>query len=142
MYLKILFESLRNLLKSNPSIRNLGRFYRSYRFGDLGWKRIINNNPSVWFNYINKTKTKKVLVATSFGGELTMPILESLISASLSIRNADVQILLCDGLSACQLCDTTRFKSTNSFIQNGPSKFGCKNCFSTGNRIYRGWPWF
>ena len=116
MYLKILFESLRNLLKSNPSIRNLGRFYRSYRFGDLGWKRIINNNPTVWFNYINKTKTKKVLVATSFGGELTMPILESLISASLSIRNADVQILLCDGLSACQLCDTTRFKSTNSFI--------------------------
>lgn len=103
------------------------------KFGDLGWSKILKNSDEK----IIKSANKKILTATSFGGELSMPILESLVSAGLVVRGAEVHVLLCDGLSACQLCDTTRFSSTQNFIDKGISKTFCKNCYSTGDNIYK-----
>ncbi len=132
-------EDLRKLLKKSLILRRFGRKWRSLYYGDLGWSGILDKDRNFWEDKLkNQTLDKNVLVATSFGGELTMPILESMVSASLVLRGAKVNSLLCDGLPACQLCDTTKFSDINSFVKNGIPRTTCKDCFNSGNKIYNG----
>jgi hypothetical protein len=128
---------LSSLLKKSPKIRNLARHLRLSLFGDLGWSRILDSRE-VHENYTdNNPNPPKVLTATSFGGELSMPILESLVSASLVERGAEVHVLLCDGISACQLCDSTRYPDSRSFALRGIPPSTCKSCFKAGEKIYK-----
>lgn len=132
---KIQFKSF---LKRSTVIRNLGRRYRIYKFGDLGWRRLVGEDSQYWKDLLDKPQAKKkILTATSFGGELAMPMLESLISASLVARGAEVQILLCDGIPACQLCDSSKYPDSLSFAKDGIPSSTCKTCFRAGEKIYK-----
>ena len=134
-----LSDNFRDLLKKSLVLRRLGRKWRSFYFGDLGWSRILNKDRKFWNEKLkNQALDKHVLVATSFGGELTMPILESMVAASLVLRGAKVNSLLCDGLPACQLCDTTKFSDINTFVKKGIPKSTCRDCFNSGRKIYNG----
>lgn len=124
---------IRNFLKANPVIRNLARIGRTKYFGDLGWSKISDNVQNM-----SELEGEKhnVLIATSFGGEIAMTSVESLIAAALKVRGAKIHVFLCDGINACQLCDTTRFFDTNDFIKNGFPKYVCRSCYKSGAEIY------
>jgi hypothetical protein len=127
-----------SLLKKSTVIRNIGRHYRIRLYGDLGWEKIISKDKAYWRRCLEfPTKNKKILTATSFGGEISMPMLESLVAAALVLRGARVHTFLCDGLPACQLCDTTKFSNTKSFIENGIPAGTCEGCFNAGKNIYK-----
>ncbi len=128
----------REIFKKSRRLRNIGRWIRARVLGDLGWSTLIENNSQYWNAKLNDAGSNgKVLVATSFGGEVAMPIFESLISAGLIVRGVDVSVLLCDGLPACQLCDSTKFKNTEEFIEVGFTKKECAECFNVGQKIYK-----
>lgn len=112
--------------------KNEVRFLRLKLIGDLGWKKIIGDK-----DIVPSFPSKKVLLATSFGGEPTITSVESLLGASLLVRNAEVEVLLCDGLKACQLCYYSRFPSTSSFLEDGLSKRFCSSCFNSGHTIFK-----
>jgi len=131
-------KKLTAILKKSTKLRNLGRRYRMAKFGDLGWADIVAKDSFYWKKLLERPqRKKKILTATSFGGELSMPLLESLISASLVTRGAQVHILLCDGIPACQLCDSTKYPDSHSFAVNGIPPSVCKNCFKSGEKIYK-----
>lgn len=121
-------KTLRAQLKSIPTLRNIARAYRSLSFSDLGWSKIQ-------FDAAIKSN-KKILIATGFGGEIAMTSVESLIAAGLKVRGADVHTLICDGISACQLCDTTRFASDYEFINRGFPNWVCAACARAGSNCY------
>lgn len=128
----------RSILKKNILIRNLARRYRSRKFGDLGWKKLRDEEKEYWSKINSLHPEKQVLVATSFGSEITITTVESLIAAALKVRGVEVDILLCDGLPACQLCDTTKFNKIKNFAKDGIPKSTCKECFKSGERVYEG----
>ena len=126
-------NKLRKWLKSNSNIRNIARISRTRYFGDLGWSKIANNIDTL-INH--EAKHPNILIATSFGGEIAMTAVESLLAGALKVRGANVHILLCDGIQACQLCDTTRFSGTSKFVDTGLPKYVCRSCHLAGKRVY------
>ena len=95
------------------------------------WQSILQTQPELWQAALEKAKTgSKILIATSVGGDLHMISVESLLAVALTLRGADVHILLCDGvLPACFWCDATFYPNDSYFVQNGPQKDLCKTCF-------------
>ena len=76
------------------------------------------NEPSLWKDLVRaerdywKTAKKRaqggprILVASSMGGYPLGALLESVLAVALTLRGAQVDILLCDGLlPACQLTE-------------------------------------
>ncbi|MDB2338300.1 hypothetical protein N9V66_06390, partial [Amylibacter sp.] len=127
------YNSIRDWIKSQPTLRNFARIFRTKIFGDLSWSRFADNIQEEKKSII---KRPNILVATSFGGEVAITAVESLLSAALTVRGANVHVLLCDGIAACQLCDITRFSSTKNFVENGLPKYVCKACCKAGMKIY------
>ncbi|MCU0533625.1 MAG: hypothetical protein MUD14_06985 [Hydrococcus sp. Prado102] len=95
------------------------------------WQEVLQKQPKLWHSALEGAKTgSKILIATSIGGDLHMMSVESLLAVALTLRGADVHILLCDGvLPACFWCDATFYPNDNLFVKNGPQKDLCKSCF-------------
>tara|TARA_B100000242_G_scaffold294395_1_gene277178 strand:- start:17145 stop:18839 length:1695 start_codon:yes stop_codon:yes gene_type:complete len=107
------------------------------------WQRLNQKNlyPS-WKNLSSKANLKKenitkVLMAPSVGGHVPMFNIESLVGAALVEREADVDILLCDGvLPVCLECEHVKFSSQGliaRLIDDGPKKL-CGSCFKPAEK--------
>ncbi|MBW4620682.1 MAG: capsule biosynthesis protein [Cyanosarcina radialis HA8281-LM2] len=95
------------------------------------WDRIVQTNPTLWAAALEKAKNgSKILIATSIGGDIHSISVESLLAVALTLRGAEVHILLCDGiLPACSWCDATFYPDDRIFANNGPKKDLCRSCF-------------
>lgn len=79
----------------------------------------------------------RILVATSGGGHLACASLEGVLAAALVLRNADVHVLLCDGvLPACLECDYARYPDFARFAETGPQEDRCDSCFAPARDMY------
>ena len=80
---------------------------------------------------------KRVLVATSDGGYLEGVTFESMLACALTLRGAEVHVLLCDrALTACHECSYDRVAGTRSLVQHGPQRLLCPGCFEAGRRAF------
>lgn len=109
---------------------------KSYRYPD--WTEILKNDQQLWKNSLrNSHQGPKILLATSMGSLPTAVIMDSLLAVALTLRGANVHILLCDTfLPACLMCEIGLIRPKN-FIRQGPRNYFCKNCFSPAYEMFQ-----
>jgi hypothetical protein len=79
---------------------------------------------------------EKILIATSTGGHLSAMTMDTLLTAALQQRGAEVQALLCDAaLPACMLAEKHILPDEERFLAEGPRPM-CRHCFAAGTRAY------
>jgi hypothetical protein len=81
----------------------------------------------------------KVLIATSTGALTSVTPIESLLAVALTLRGADVHILLCDGvLPACLMCQMTEKPTPEpaELARHGPQRSLCAPCFKSAAAMY------
>ncbi len=74
-------------------------------------------------------------MATGTGSHWAMSGFESVLAASLKLRGASVDVLLCDGiLPACQECDVRLFPG-NRLVSEGAAPL-CNTCFAPAEKMF------
>jgi putative flippase GtrA len=125
------FSSIVSGFKSNFRTHRLLRLLRPYSPARPVWRAIAGTRtfPAAVSNAC------RVLVATSTGSHWAMSGFESVIVASLKLRGASVEVLLCDGiLPACQECDIRLFPD-NRLIKEGTAPL-CGTCFAPAEKMF------
>ena len=102
----------------------------------FNWRKIIDISKNVWSNALDLSKSGiPVLVATSLGGYNQGAVVESVLAVALTLRGANVEILLCDQfLPACQLTKIQKI-SPSELTFHGQQRL-CNLCFKSGLTIY------
>jgi hypothetical protein len=119
--------------------RRVERKLRALGPGYPEWRRIIGASADLW-NAATAPRPGKprVLIATNVGSHLPATSLESVLAAALTLRGAEVDILLCDELlPACLAADATWYSDTARFARRGPQADLCADCYRPGERMYR-----
>jgi hypothetical protein len=125
MRLKLLRTAQRLVQAVKPDIDQPD--WRPILAGD-GWRRAVDAARG----------GPRILIGTAVGGHLPSTTLESLLAVALTLRGADVQVLLCDEeLPACLRSHVTAVPSEEDFIREGPQGSGCIRCYSSGAAMYR-----
>jgi hypothetical protein len=106
------------------------------------WQQILGNDWEEWQQVLQKAQGgPQVLLATSTGGHLPVATLESLLAVALTLRGAEVHILLCDeALPACQECVISNYpdqEQQEHLVKFGPSRSHCHDCFAHAFAMYR-----
>lgn len=79
----------------------------------------------------------KVLLATSLGGHDGVTPVESLLAVALTLRGAEVHLLLCDAfLPACMLATLRKPEHHARFVTEGPQSHLCARCWGQGRAIF------
>lgn len=72
----------------------------------------------------------EVLLATSLGAHLPSVTMDSALAVALTVRGAQVRVLLCDQfLPACMLSEINWYPDPAQFAERGPSDDLCRHCF-------------
>ena len=101
------------------------------------WRALLAHETDAWASAKAGTKTRRVLIATQVGLHFTANTIDSLLAVALTLRGAQVDVLLCDAaLSACMIAEHTLAPSVKRFARVGPSADFCAVCQSAGNRLY------
>lgn len=103
------------------------------------WRNILSGERDFWDSALEAAKDgPNVLVATNTGGHIPSSTLEGLLAAALTIRGANVHVMLCDeALPACLLSTTGFYPDHRQFARYGPSRDTCKGCYPPASRMYR-----
>jgi hypothetical protein len=127
----------RNILKKSPTIKRYARWYYTKKKA-FNWLALINNSNSLWKNLIeNSINKKQILIATSVGYNMSATTVESLLAVALTLRNAHVDILLCDAaLPACMACEISLYRKKHLNNDTSLSKKLCKTCKSAGYNAF------
>lgn len=101
------------------------------------WQGLIAKDKNEWRQAQAAPKNKRVLVATSIGSHLPAMQMESALAAALKLRDAEVEVLLCDAiLPGCQMCEPRLFPSSRDFAEHGPQSRLCGDCYRPGRQVY------
>jgi len=125
-----------------PRLWRASRLARRWYYAHAGaypdWRSLILAEAQLWQTARAGARGgPRVLMATSIGSYAHAATLESVLSAALTFRGAEVHVLLCDGaMTACAECDASLYPDLTRFAQHGPSRDLCKNCFSPAERVY------
>jgi hypothetical protein len=126
-----------------PRLWRASRLARRWYYAHAGaypdWRTLISSEAELWQSArAGAAGGPRVLMATSIGSYAHAATLESVLSAALTFRGAEVHALLCDGvMTACAECDASLYPNLGKFAQHGPSRDLCRNCFSPAERVYR-----
>lgn len=127
----IMLKRALSQLKSNFRFQRLLRFIRIYSPARPNWPNIIGTSTFPAANPL----AQRVLVASSTGSHWPMTGFESVLAASLRLRAASVDVLLCDGvLPACQECDVRLFPAGH-FTREGTAPL-CRTCFAPAEKMF------
>lgn len=102
------------------------------------WSRALLSEGRKWDEAVQAAKSgPRVLIGTSIGSYAHAVSLESALAVALTLRGADVHVLLCDGsMPACAECDASLYPNIGTFAANGPKKDLCRDCYWPAERIY------
>jgi hypothetical protein len=133
---------VREALRKSRWLRRAVRWLRSKSAADPGWDRLLRDAIAAreWREALAAASSgTRVLLGTSLGGHWAGTTLESLLAVALTLRGAQVEVLLCDGvLAACQLCELRGFKDAASFAREGPQASLCRPCLAHGLEVFEG----
>jgi hypothetical protein len=106
--------------------------------GQPDWSTILRRDRTRWHEALRAAENgPKVLIATTVGGQLPATHLESALAIALTLRGADVHILLCDGrLPACQQAQIGQFPDPAEFAARGPASL-CDACHRPAAAMYK-----
>ncbi len=102
------------------------------------WSAVLTRDGAQWSRFLGASRGgPRVLVATSTGGFSAGVTMESLLAASLTVRGAEVDVLLCDHLlPACLQCELGLYPRLSNFVRHGPSRDLCGVCYAPGAKLY------
>ncbi len=103
------------------------------------WRKLLQIDNGLWTRALSSNVNgPRVLIGTSAGGFLPGAIVESMLAVALTLRGAQVHILLCDELlPACIQAMLNFLPSQSEFAANGPQQHLCAKCFSPGYEMYK-----
>jgi hypothetical protein len=135
-------DLLRDQIRRVPALERRARLMtrrRRLATGQPDWASILAPEREEWEQALAAAKGgARVLVATSVGSHLAGTTLESALAAALTLRGAEVDVLLCDSaLPACLAADVTWYPDQRQFSRHGPSEDLCHGCFESGARVFR-----
>jgi hypothetical protein len=118
--------------------RRVERKIRAFGAGYPDWRAIIGASGDTWARAsAPRAARRKVLIGTDVGSHLPATSLESVLAAALTLRDAEVEILLCDELlPACLAADATWYADTHRFAARGPQADLCADCYRPAARMY------
>jgi Capsule polysaccharide biosynthesis protein len=118
------------------SLRRLG-ILRHYP-GFFQWRRFLRTRRAEWRAQLAKQAgARRVLIAGWVGADAACATLEGLLTAALSLRGAQVDVLLCDSaLPACLYCGLSN--AGPHFAERGPQDRLCADCSRKGQYYYEG----
>ena len=107
-------------------------------FDQPDWRPILRRARGAWRRALDEARHgPRVLVATAVGGHLPSTTLESLVAVALTLRGANVHLLLCDErLPACLRSHVTAVPSDDAFVREGPQTSTCILCYASGAAMY------
>jgi hypothetical protein len=119
-----------SIVKRSPTLYRLGLRYL-LRNQTSEWGRLFSTNRELWQKSLQKREKKpKVLMATGIAGYSNGALLESMLSAALTLRGADVQVLLCgDILGACII---TKHPELQNLNEKNSKSVRCDACTVLG----------
>ena len=79
----------------------------------------------------------RVLIATNIGGHGPVSMMESMLAAALAVRDADVEIVLCDGiLPGCLRAEHSDLPDPAVLAERKLSETLCPSCFWRGRSMF------
>lgn len=118
------------------------RLYRAYRRREQqryypDWRSILADGAALWRDALERARTGPgVLLATSMGGLPTAVIMDSFLAVALTLRGANVRLLLCDSsLPACLMAEIGLFRPA-ALAGHGPQRYLCHQCQPIGESVY------
>jgi hypothetical protein len=104
----------------------------------LAWGQLLDAHRDAWEQARRSAADgPRILIATSTGGHGMAAPVESLLAMALTLRGANVSILLCDAfLPACSMATLGEIASLREFINSGLSNTKCPKCFKKGRSIF------
>jgi hypothetical protein len=102
------------------------------------WRPLLEHDAAMWQSAkAAAAKGPRILVATSVGGHMPGTILESVLAVALTLRGANVHLLLCDKvLPACLLAAVPVVRDPELFATEGPQACLCDRCFDGAFDMY------
>lgn len=102
------------------------------------WRPILRASAAEWQQALQTARSgPPVLIATTVGGHVPSTTLESLLAVALTLRGAQVHLLLCDkALPACLRSHVSADSSDEAFVRDGPQGHACIGCYSSGAALY------
>jgi hypothetical protein len=119
--------------------RRVERKIRALGPGYPDWRAILGASSEAWTDASAPRPGKpRILIATNVGSHLPATSLESVLGAALTLRGAEVEILICDELlPACLAADATWYADARRFALRGPQADLCADCYRPAERMYR-----
>jgi hypothetical protein len=101
------------------------------------WRNIISTNELLWQQARKRSeKGPRILIATAVGGHPQFTVVESLIAVALTLRGAEVDILLCDqALPACLRAKISSI-TPQALGREGLARTFCAHCIATGQSVF------
>jgi len=128
---------LKKIAKKSKLFKRIYYAYRRSKYIYPDWKNILYKNSVIWEKAKNPIgNKKKILLATSFGGIPTAAILDSFLAIALTLRGAEVHILLCDKILPACLMTEVGLIGQKTLEIHGPKKHLCKFCHAAGRIIF------
>ncbi len=85
-----------------------------------------------------EAKGARVLIATDVGLHFGASRFDSLLAVALTLRGAQVDVLLCDGaLPACMIGDVSWYPTLDRFTERGPQADFCDHCYPPAADAWR-----
>jgi hypothetical protein len=110
-----------------PRVRNLP-----------AWSTRLATNPGLWEEAKKRSREgPPVLLATTVGGLEHASVLESVLAVALTLRHANVHILLCDSmLPGCQRAEIALASNPGVLERYELPRVLCADCTKTGETLY------
>ncbi len=96
------------------------------------WRALLAGDPDGYARALASSRGgPAVLLATGVGGHLAVAALDGLLAAALTMRGAQVHVLLCDGtLPACELLTLDTIADPEAFFRTGAPRDKCRACLA------------
>lgn len=102
------------------------------------WVQLLNKDRELWITALSQAKNgPHILIATSAGGFVPGAIVESTLAVALTLRGAQVHILLCDEVLPGCIQGMLHTSDAEEYAKYGPQHRLCADCFAPGHEMYR-----
>jgi hypothetical protein len=101
------------------------------------WAQLLEHDHELWQSALSKANGPHVLIATSAGGFVPGVITESMLAVALTLRGAQVHILLCDQVLPGCIQGMLHTSDVKEYAEHGPQRRLCAECFPPGYEMYR-----
>lgn len=124
---------VKRILGGNPSGNSEAVVHKNFP----NWRELLNGESVRSNTRLFGADKKRVLIATSIGGDSPSTTVESLLAVALAVRGAVPEVLLCDtALPACLRGNVNNYSDQNEFIESGPKEKYCNGCFENSRNSF------